>query len=43
MDDVLGFLGSLILFVVILAICAWITQSVWNSDMPMWLKWFILK
>ena len=43
MDDILGFWGYLLLAVAILAICAGLYGIVWNSDMPMWLKWFLLK
>lgn len=34
---------SLVLFAVALVVCAVITEAVWNSDLPMWLKWFLLK
>lgn len=34
---------TLVLFAVVLVICAVITETVWNSDLPMWLKWFLLK
>ena len=43
MDDIFGFWGYLLLIIAILAICAGLFGIIWNSDMPMWLKWFLLR
>lgn len=42
MDDS-GCFVQIIALVVVLVICASITYFVWNSDLPMWLKWLILR
>lgn len=36
-------LWYLIIVIVVIAICAFLTELIWNSDMPFWLKWFLLK
>lgn len=36
-------IASVIVVVITLAICVLIFEAVWNSDLPMWLKWLILK
>ena len=41
--DILVFLGFMLLVFVIIAICAGLYGIIWNSDMPMWLKWFLLR
>ena len=33
----------LIVGAICFAICALITSAIWNSDMPMWLKWMMLR
>lgn len=42
MEDNFGCL-YLICFVVTIVICALIFRAVWNSDLPMWLKWMLLR
>ena len=43
MDDIFGFWGSLLLLIAIIAISAGLFVIIWNSDMPMWLKWLLLR
>ena len=43
MDEIFEFWGSMLLIVAILAISAGLFGIIWNSDMPMWLKWFLLR
>ncbi len=42
-EDNIGCLIYLIVAVVALLLGAWLTEAVWNSDLPMWLKFFLLK
>ena len=43
MKDNIEIIVYVIAAIVTIALSLWITKAVWYSDMPMWLKWALLK
>lgn len=37
-----NYLLMFIIFVIVVVVCAAITYVIWNSDIPMWLKFYLL-
>ena len=42
-EDNIGCLIYLIVAVITLLLCAWLTKMIVTSDLPLWLKFFLLK
>lgn len=42
-EDKIGCLLSLIFFVVVIAISVFLTKAIWEADIPVWLKFLLLK
>lgn len=43
MKNNMGLVFQLIVVAVTFGLCAWLTELIWNSDMPTWLKWMLLR
>ena len=43
LEAVLGIAVVIGIVALIFGICAAITDAIWNSDLPMWLKWMLLR
>lgn len=36
-------LVQVLLFVILVGLSVWLFQLIWESDLPMWAKWMLLK
>ena len=43
MKDLADIIVYIAIIAVIIVASAWFTMVIWESDMPMWLKWMLLK
>lgn len=34
---------QILLFVILVGLSVWLFQMIWESDLPMWAKWMLLK